>query len=218
MSTTHRHFVAAFCRMLRGAAVATAMLALGLSIRAQSPKHPLDGSAGPEYWTATEVCTRHGAAGNLEGDQPKCEKSAGISCELRIDVPRECDVSVGAGGLSAKARGVYGSPGVGDSVSRNERYAAGDYPTQSKPEEGLPAWTKANRPIEDTDIALWYTVGFHDVPHAEDWPVMPTVWHESKLKPLKFFARNPALDLPKQLSATQVENRRRAREKRADRR
>ena len=55
MSTTHRHFVAAFCRMLRGAAVATAMLALGLSIRAQSPKHPLDGSTGPEYWTATEV-------------------------------------------------------------------------------------------------------------------------------------------------------------------
>jgi primary-amine oxidase len=60
----------------------------------------------------------------------------------------------------------------------NERHAAGDYPRQGKLGDGLPAWTKANRPIENTDIALWYTVGFHHLPHAEDWPVMPTMWHE----------------------------------------
>jgi primary-amine oxidase len=79
----------------------------------------------------------------------------------------------------------------------NERYAAGDYPTQSKPGQGLPAWTKANRPIENTDIVLWYTMGFHHIPHAEDWPVMPTAWHEFELRPVNFFDHNPALDLPK---------------------
>lgn len=79
----------------------------------------------------------------------------------------------------------------------NERYAAGDYPTQSKGGDGLPAWTKANRPIENTDIVLWYTMGFHHIPQAEDWPVMPTAWHEFELKPVNFFDHNPALDLPR---------------------
>jgi len=80
----------------------------------------------------------------------------------------------------------------------NERYAAGDYPVQSRGGDGLPAWTSANRPIQNTDIVLWYTMGFHHVPHSEDWPVLSTMWHEFELEPVNFFARNPALDLPEQ--------------------
>lgn len=79
---------------------------------------------------------------------------------------------------------------------RDELYAAGLYASQSRGTDGLPAWAAANRPIENTDIVAWYTLGFHHVVRAEDWPVMPTTWHGFELRPFDFFARNPALDLP----------------------
>ena len=77
-----------------------------------------------------------------------------------------------------------------------ERYAAGTYPNQSKGGGGLPAWTNANRPIQNTDLVLWYTLGFHHVVRAEDWPVLPTTWSEFEIRPFDFFQRNPALDIP----------------------
>lgn len=78
-----------------------------------------------------------------------------------------------------------------------ERYAGGDYPTLSTAGQGLPAWTKANRRIEQTDIVLWYTIGMHHLVRGEDWPVMPVLWHSFELRPFDFFDRNPALDLPR---------------------
>ena len=77
-----------------------------------------------------------------------------------------------------------------------ERHAAGDHPTLSEPGMGLPAWTKADRPIRDRDIVVWHTIGMHHLPRAEDWPVMPTMWYGFELRPFDFFDRNPALDLP----------------------
>lgn len=77
-----------------------------------------------------------------------------------------------------------------------ERYAGGTYPISSKGTDGLAAWAKANRKIENTDIVAWYTVGFHHVPREEDWPVMPVMWHEFVIRPFDFFKQNPVLDLP----------------------
>jgi primary-amine oxidase len=80
--------------------------------------------------------------------------------------------------------------------SEEERYPAGDYPNLSKGGEGLPKWTAANRPLENRDVVIWYTMGITHNPRPEDWPVMPV--HEAgfKLAPWGFFSRNPAMDLP----------------------
>ncbi len=78
----------------------------------------------------------------------------------------------------------------------SERYPAGDYPFQHAGGEGLPKWTAADRPLEDTDVVLWYVFGSHHVPRPEDWPVMPVERYGFTLKPLGFFDRSPALDVP----------------------
>jgi len=75
-----------------------------------------------------------------------------------------------------------------------ERFASGWTPNQNRGVDGLAYWSAADRPIEDTDIVAWYNVGFHHVVRAEDWPVMPTAWHEFYLAPFDFEDRNPLMD------------------------
>jgi primary-amine oxidase len=77
-----------------------------------------------------------------------------------------------------------------------ERYPAGDYPNQHPGEVGLPAWTKENRSIENTDVVLWYIMNVHHIPRPEEWPVMPVAYAGFTLKPVGFFERNPSLDVP----------------------
>ena len=88
-----------------------------------------------------------------------------------------------------------------------ERFAAGKYPNQSKAGQGLPAWTAHGRDVENQDIVLWYTLGFHHVPSAEDWPVYSLGWHQVTLRPYNFFDRNPALDAPPATSRSRAEGR-----------
>ena len=80
--------------------------------------------------------------------------------------------------------------------SADEKYPAGNYPNQNPGGDGLPQWTEANRPLENTDLVVWYTFGQHHIPRPEDWPVMPTSYAGFMLKPLGFFTQNPAIDVP----------------------
>ncbi len=84
--------------------------------------------------------------------------------------------------------------------SPKERYPAGEYPNQHAGGAGLPAWTQANRPIENTDVVVWYTLISHHIPRPEDWPVMPCGYIGFMLKPVGFFDRNPSLDVPASMS------------------
>lgn len=86
-----------------------------------------------------------------------------------------------------------------------ELYAAGDYPMQSRGGDGLPEFVSDGDPVEDADLVLWYTVGFHHVTRAEDWPVLPTKWHGFKLRPYNFFDANPSIDVPRDFEQAQAE-------------
>jgi primary-amine oxidase len=77
-----------------------------------------------------------------------------------------------------------------------ERYAAGEYPNQHPTGDGLPNWTKANRNVDNTEIALWYVFAHNHVPRPEDWPVMPVSMLGFGFRPDGFFERSPAMDVP----------------------
>jgi len=78
-----------------------------------------------------------------------------------------------------------------------ERYAAGAYPNQHAGGAGLPAFQAADRELVDEDVVVWHTFGSTHVPRPEDWPVMPVEHVGFSLRPVGFFDRNPALDLPR---------------------
>lgn len=76
-----------------------------------------------------------------------------------------------------------------------ERYSTGAYPVRH-PGRGLPEYMADRESIVNTDIVLWYTIGFRHVTRPEDWPVLPTMWHDFTLRPYGFFARDPSSTLP----------------------
>ena len=78
-----------------------------------------------------------------------------------------------------------------------ERYAAGDYPNQHPGGAGLPAYVEDDAPLDNAELVVWYTFGAHHVVRPEDWPVMPVTYIGFALKPVGFFDRNPALDVPR---------------------
>jgi len=76
--------------------------------------------------------------------------------------------------------------------AEGEDWAAGLYPNQSIKDNGLPQFVGQKRAINNADIVLWATLGFRHIPKAEDFPLLPVVWHEVSLRPENFFDKDPS--------------------------
>ena len=143
---------------------------------------------------------------NTSIEHPEMWRFANMDTKNSLGYPTSFEIMPGETGISLldandwpQMRGGYSAHNLWVTpYSPDERYAAGTYVTGSKATDGLPAWTKKNRSIMDTDIVAWYTMGFHHVPRPEDWPQMPTMWHDVTIRPYDFYDKSPLMDLPMQ--------------------
>ena len=77
-----------------------------------------------------------------------------------------------------------------------ELFAGGWYTNQSRGGSGVRSWADRKDNVVDEDIVLWAQFGINHIPRVEDFPVMPCEILKVSLKPVNFFDRNPAINVP----------------------
>ena len=148
-----------------------------------------------------EPITREGPLGTGMHDAPEIWRVINPTLTNHLGEPPGYDLHADHAATSllpaddpAQERAAFSaSPLWVTAYDRSELYAAGPYLGNG---DGLPAYAAKQRPVENADIVLWPTIGFHHLPRPEDWPVLPVMWHSLSLIPDGFFNRNPALAAP----------------------
>jgi primary-amine oxidase len=87
------------------------------------------------------------------------------------------------------------------SYKDDELYAGGKYTNQSRGGTGVRSWADRKDNVLDDDIVVWVQFGINHVPRIEDFPVMPCEILKVALKPVNFFEKNPALDVPQSVQS-----------------
>jgi primary-amine oxidase len=139
---------------------------------------------------AAPECARHWKIVN-HGSLNACGEPVGYKL-----IPQPGAPLLAQDSAAITARAAFATKHLWVTPSRpDEQRPAGDFPNQHPGGAGLPAWTAADRPVVDTGIVLWHTVGTTHFCQPEDFPVMSCEYVGFTLKPSGFFDRNPAIDL-----------------------
>ncbi|KAK5137151.1 hypothetical protein LTR08_000656 [Meristemomyces frigidus] len=77
-----------------------------------------------------------------------------------------------------------------------ELYAGGRYTNQSRGGTGVRSWADRKENIVDEDLVVFVQFGINHIPRIEDFPVMPCEIIKVSMKPVNFFDKNPAIDVP----------------------
>lgn len=82
--------------------------------------------------------------------------------------------------------------------AERELFAGGYYTNQSRGGTGVRSWAGRRDALaaDDAEPVVWVQFGINHVPRIEDFPVMPMEMLKVTLRPVNFFDRNPALDVP----------------------
>ncbi|PPJ59462.1 hypothetical protein CBER1_02401 [Cercospora berteroae] len=78
----------------------------------------------------------------------------------------------------------------------DELYAGGKYTNQSRGGTGVRSWAERKDDIVDEDLVVFVQFGINHIPRIEDFPVMPCEVIKVAFKPVNFFDKNPAIDVP----------------------
>lgn len=105
-------------------------------------------------------------------------------------------------------RSEYGQHAVWVTQYRDDEFfPSGRYTMQSMGGEGIASAIRhradaaeatgrdGHQSIRNGDVVVWHTFGSTHNPRIEDWPVMPSEKMVVGLKPVNFFAGNPAVDV-----------------------
>jgi primary-amine oxidase len=142
----------------------------------------------------------HGGDGTWRIVNPNRTNPLGKHPSYELRAGHSASPLIGADTAATGRAGFAAAPLWVTAYDRNELYAAGPYPNQSRGGDGLPAYAARRRQVRNADIVLWCTMGFHHIPRPEDWPVLPTMWHSLALVPDGFFGGNPAIAVAPQSS------------------
>lgn len=138
------------------------------------------------------------AASRQSGDERWRVSNTNVTTGLGYHPSYEVAISTSATSVLDRAdppqrRAGFSSFGLwATQFAEGEDWAAGLYPGLTLKDAGLPQYVSQKRSINNEDLVLWATLGFHQIAKPEDFPLLPLAWHEVTLRPVNFFDRDPS--------------------------